>query len=207
MSDSLVRSVGRDDVAVMNRSELTGRLATAVGDEVAIVAGIGNTHFDLWASGQRPANFYMLGSMGLAVPIALGVAVAQPERPVVCVEGDGSILMQLGALGTVATVAPPNLTVVVWDNGAYQITGGQQAMTSTTLDLVAVARGAGIEQSTWVADADHFDALVANATTGNGPVFACARVDAQPPAGVTERDASRIGNRFMDAMALPLGET
>lgn len=200
MTGSLLRTEGRSDVGVMNRSELTRRLVARIGDEVAVVAGIGNTHFDLWASGQRAANFYMLGSMGLAVPIALGLAVAQPDRPVICLEGDGSILMQLGSLGTVAAVAPPNLTVVVWDNGAYQITGGQPAMTSASLDLVAVAKGCGIDRSTWVADEAHFDAVVDHALEGAGPVFACARIDNEPPAGVTERDAARIGNRFMDAL-------
>ena len=74
--------------------------------------------------GQRPQNFYMLGSMGLALPIALGVAIAQPQRHVVALEGDGSLLMQLGCLATVAMRAPKNLTIVVWDNGIYQITGG-----------------------------------------------------------------------------------
>ena len=66
-----------------------------------MVAGIGNTNFDLWAAGRRPQNFYMLGSMGLACPIALGVALAQPGRRVVAIEGDGSLLMQLGCLATI----------------------------------------------------------------------------------------------------------
>ena len=67
----------------------------------------------------------MLGSMGLSIPIALGVAIAQPKRHVVALEGDGSLLMQLGCLATVAVQAPKNLTIVVWDNGVYQITGSQ----------------------------------------------------------------------------------
>jgi len=67
----------------------------------------------------------MLGSMGLAVPIALGVALAQPDRKVFALEGDGSLLMQLGALTTVANLKPRNLTIVVWDNAMYQITGLQ----------------------------------------------------------------------------------
>lgn len=63
----------------------------------------------------------MLASMGLACPIAMGVALAQPERGVIALEGDGSILMSLGCLSTVAAVAPRNLTIVIWDNGVYQI--------------------------------------------------------------------------------------
>ena len=83
----------------MNRSDLTRRLVAKLKQEEAVVGGIGNTHFDLWAAGPRPQNFYMLGSMGLAIPIALGVALAQPQRQVIALEGDGSLLMQLGALG------------------------------------------------------------------------------------------------------------
>ena len=90
-----------------------------------MIGGIGNTNFDFWAAGHRPQNFYMLGSMGLAFPIALGVALAQPKRRVFALEGDGSLLMQLGCLSTIATLAPKNLTMIVMDNGIYQITGAQ----------------------------------------------------------------------------------
>src|SRR6202008_3173633 len=91
---------------VMNRFDLTSRLVAKLKDEEAVIGGIGNTNFDLWATGQRPQNFYMLGSMGLAFPIALGVALAQPQRRVFALEGDGSLLMQLGCLSTIAAQAP-----------------------------------------------------------------------------------------------------
>ena len=68
----------------------------------------------------------MLGSMGLAFPIALGVALAQPQRKVIALEGDGSLLMQLGCLTTIAMLSPKNLTLIAFDNGIYQITGGQK---------------------------------------------------------------------------------
>ncbi len=195
-------STGRDSAKVMNRSDLTRRLVARLKKDEAVVGGIGNTHFDLWAAAQRPQNFYMLGSMGLAVPIALGVAVAQPQRQVFALEGDGSLLMQLGALGTVATVKPKNLVIIVWDNGVFQITGAQPTLTSTSVDLVAVAKGAGLAQSAWATDEAHFEALVGEALDGAGPRLICARTDDQPPAGVTERDAAKIRGRFMDAIAL-----
>jgi thiamine pyrophosphate-dependent acetolactate synthase large subunit-like protein len=125
----------------MNRFDLMRRLVAQLQAGEAVVAGIGNTNFDLLAAGHRPQNFYMLGSMGLAVPIALGVALAQPQRRVIAVEGDGSLLMQLGSLATVATLAPRNLAIVVMDNGVYQITGGQPTATSGGCDLVAIANG------------------------------------------------------------------
>ena len=131
------RAGGAHNAKVMNRFELTKRLVAKLKRDEAVIGGIGNTNFDLWASGQRPQNFYMLGSMGLTIPIALGVAIAQPKRHVIALEGDGSLLMQLGCLGTVAARAPKNLTIVVWDNGIYQITGGQPTASAATVDLVA----------------------------------------------------------------------
>src|SRR5260370_18160672 len=111
------------NVKVMNRFYLGSRVVASVKPGEAVSGGIGNTNFDLWAAGHRPQNFYMLGSMGLAFPIALGVALAQPKRRIFALEGDGSLLMQLGSLSTIATLAPKNLTLVVLDNGFYQLTG------------------------------------------------------------------------------------
>ncbi len=195
-------AAGRAAAKVMNRSDLTRRLVAKLKKQEAVIAGIGHTHFDLWAAAQRPQNFYMLGSMGLAVPIALGVAIAQPQRRVIALEGDGSLLMQLGSLGTVASMQPKNLVIIVWDNGAYQITGAQPTLTACGVDLVAMAAGAGLAQSAWAADEVHFESLVEQALAGDGPRLIAARTDDRPPAGVTERDAARIRIRFMDALAV-----
>jgi thiamine pyrophosphate-dependent acetolactate synthase large subunit-like protein len=181
---------------VMNRFELTKRLVGRLKHEEAVIGGIGNANFDLWASGQRPQNFYMLGSMGLTIPIALGVAIAQPKRNVIALEGDGSLLMQLGCLSTVAMLAPKNLTMVVWDNGIYQITGNQPTASASTADLVAVARGSGLAKSAWAADEDDFDRLFAEALKG-GPTLIAARIDHKPAVGATDRDPVQIRERFM----------
>ncbi|MDO9436907.1 thiamine pyrophosphate-dependent enzyme [Hydrogenophaga sp.] len=202
-----MKAIGRSEASVMNRSELTRRLVGRLQHEEAVIGGIGHTHFDLWAAGQRPQNFYMLGSMGLAAPIALGVAMAQPQRRVFALEGDGSLLMQLGALGTIAGVAPKNLTVIVWDNGCYQITGSQPTMTSSHVDLVAIARACGLTCSTWAQDEAHFDALVGAALHSTKPMFIGVRTGNEPPAGVTERDANKIRNRFMEALSLDSATT
>src|SRR5438477_4110516 len=105
----------RASLKVLNRNDLTRRLVAKLTHEEAVVAGIGNTNFDLFAAGHRPQNFYMLGSMGLAVPIALGGAVAQPGRQFFALEGDGSLLINLGSLATVASVATRHLAVIGWD--------------------------------------------------------------------------------------------
>ena len=182
---------------VMNRFELTKRLAAQLKREEAVVGGIGNANFDLWASGQRPQNFYMLGSMGLTIPIALGVAIAQPKRHVIALEGDGSLLMQLGCLATVAMLGQKNLTMVVWDNGIYQITGAQPTASASVADLVAIARGAGIAKSSWAADEEEFDRLVAAALKDGGPSLIAARIDDKPGVATTDRDPVQIRERFM----------
>jgi thiamine pyrophosphate-dependent acetolactate synthase large subunit-like protein len=128
-----------DNAKIVNRFEITKRLVARLTNEEAVIGGICNTNFDLWSAGQRPQNFYMLGSMGLAIPIAFGVALAQPHRHVIALEGDGSLLMQLGCLVTIAAQKPDNLTIVIMDNGLYQITGGQRTPAAGTADYVALA--------------------------------------------------------------------
>ena len=185
----------------MNRFDLTQRLVGKLRAGEAVIGGIGNTNFDLWSAGQRPENFYMLGSMGLAVPIGLGVALAQPARRTFVLEGDGSLLMQLGSLGTVAATRPANLAIIVFDNGMYQITGKQKSLTAATVDLVAVAKGAGLAQSEWAKDEAHFETLVERALKGEGPWLIGARIDEAKPVGVTDRDAALIRRRFMAGIA------
>jgi thiamine pyrophosphate-dependent acetolactate synthase large subunit-like protein len=183
----------------MRRIELMRGLIAMLHEE-AVVGGIGNTNFDLFAAGHRPQNFYMLGSMGLAFPIALGVALAQPQRRVVGIEGDGSLLMNLGCLATIATISPANLTLIVMDNASYQITGGQPTASAASTDLVAVARGAGIGRSDWARDPDDFARLVENALHGSGPSLVGARIDAAPAVGQPARDPAQIRDRFMQAL-------
>jgi thiamine pyrophosphate-dependent acetolactate synthase large subunit-like protein len=189
--------IGPGNAQVMNRFEVTKRLVAKLPGEEAVIGGIGNTNFDLWSAGQRPQNFYMLGSMGLAIPIAFGVALAQPHRKVVALEGDGSLLMQLGALATVAAQKPKNLVMVVMDNRGYQITGMQPTATAHGADLVTIARGCGLAQSAWAADEEMFDELLERALKGDGPWFIAVRIDDKPGVSATDRDPPRITDRFM----------
>jgi thiamine pyrophosphate-dependent acetolactate synthase large subunit-like protein len=192
----------REQAKVMNRPDITRRIVARLHHEEAVVGGIGYTNFDLWAAGRRPQNFYMLGSMGLAVPIALGVAIAQPERQVIALEGDGSILMQLGALATVAYRKPRNLTIVIMDNGSYQITGGQKAASELGADIVAIARGAGVAQSAWVADEAALEEMIDVALHEGGPWLLGCRIDTGKPADTTERDPARIRDQFMRGLGV-----
>jgi thiamine pyrophosphate-dependent acetolactate synthase large subunit-like protein len=190
------RPIGPGNAQVMNRFALTQRLVGRLTDE-AVIGGIGNTNFDLWSAGHRPQNFYMLGSMGLACPIALGVALAQPQRRSIALEGDGSLLMQVGCLATIAMLAPKNLVIIVMDNRSYQITGSQPTATAFGTDLVTMARGAGLAQSAWAADEEMFDEMFARALTEDGPWLIAVRIDDKPGVGATERDPVLITDRFM----------
>jgi thiamine pyrophosphate-dependent acetolactate synthase large subunit-like protein len=192
----------RGEAKVMSRADLTARLVAKLPAEEAIVAGIGFTNFELWSVGRRPQNFYMLGSMGLALPIALGVAIAQPARRVIALEGDGSLLMQLGVLGTIASRRPKNLVMIVWDDGAYRITGGQPTATAGAVDLVGVARAAGIASSRWATNEAHFEQLVDEALAADAPTFIAARVTGDRPAATTHRDPVQIRESFMRGLGV-----
>ena len=195
-------ATGRHNAKVMNRAALTRRLVGQLTRREAVVGGIGNSNWDLWGAGHRPENFYMLGSMGLAAPIALGVAIAQPERHVFALEGDGSLLMELGCLSPIAARAPANLTLIIWDNGIYQITGGQGTPAAAAgTDLVAIARASGIASCHWAGDEADFDALLQRALTTAGPHVIGVRTDDEPGRNQTDRDPIRFRESFMRAMA------
>jgi len=187
---------------VMNRFDLTSRLIAKLNNEEAVIGGIGNTNFDLWAAGHRAQNFYMLGSMGLAFPIALGVALAQPDRRVIALEGDGSLLMQLGALSTIASLRPKNLTMIVMDNGIYQITGSQPTPAAAVADIVAIAVGSGLAKSAWAADEEDFERLVENSLAALEPSLIAVRIDDKPGVGTTRRDPVQIRERFMHGLGV-----
>jgi thiamine pyrophosphate-dependent acetolactate synthase large subunit-like protein len=187
---------------VMNRFDVTSRLIGKLKHEEAVVGGIGNTNFDLWAAGHRPQNFYMLGSMGLAFPIALGVALAQPDRRVFALEGDGSLLMQLGALATIAALKPKNLIMIVMDNGIYQITGAQPTPAAGVADIVAIATGSGLANSVWAADEEDFERLVDEALSASEPSLIAVRIDDKPGVGTTRRDPVQIRERFMHGLGV-----
>lgn len=187
---------------VMNRFDVTSRLIARLKHEEAVIGGIGNTNFDLWAAGHRPQNFYMLGSMGLAFPIALGVALAQPDRQVFALEGDGSLLMQLGALATIAALRPKNLIMIVMDNGIYQITGAQPTPAASVADIVAIASGSGLANSAWAADEEDFERLVDEALSASEPSLIAVRIDDKPGVGTTRRDPVQIRERFMHGLGV-----
>jgi len=119
-------------------------------DSKAVVCNLGFPSKELYHIRHQPSNFYMLGSMGMATPIGLGIALTT-KKEVVVIEGDGSLLMNPGSLSTVAYLSPENLTIFAIDNGTYGSTGNQPTLTSFCVDLEVVARGFGIRNTFKVA--------------------------------------------------------
>jgi len=115
--------------------------------DLLLVTGLGSTTWDAAAVGDDDRNFYLWGAMGAAAMIGLGLAIAQPDRRVLVVTGDGEMLMGLGALATIGVQRPPNLALAVFDNGHYGETGMQASHTAESVELVAVARACGFRET------------------------------------------------------------
>lgn len=179
-------------------------LAECLPDDAAVVTSLGNASY-LWARlRDRPLNFYMEDAMGLAMPATLGLALAQPGRKVVGVEGDGGLLMHLGSLVTVGAVAPANLTLLVVQNGVHAASGGQ-VLTNPELDLAALARWAGLRHAENVRSAEGFRAAVRTALEGRGPALLALATEPDVEIVVPPRPFNPIviKQRFMDALGVP----
>ena len=176
----------------MRRSDIIQEIARR---EWLIVANIGYPARELFAAADRPGNFYMLGSMGLASSIGLGLAVSQPRR--VCViDGDGSVLMNLGSLATIAHHAPDNFCLVIVDNKVYGSTGGQPTYTGGKTDLAAVARGAGNPEVLRVSNRDEL-ALALDEHAGHAAVIIADAEQGNEDVPVIPLSAEAIKERFM----------
>lgn len=188
---------------MLDRRDVVARLLRDRG-EALVVTGLGAATYDVAAAGDDARNFYLWGAMGGAALMGLGLALAQPDRPVVVVTGDGEQLMGLGAFATIALQAPANLTVVVLDNGLYGETGGQQSHTGRGVDLATVARGCGITDSSRIADMAGVDALAAAIQSGGaGPRVAVIEIDpTEAPRVLPSRDGAYIRGRMQAALGV-----
>jgi len=168
--------------------------------QALIVAGPGNAKFDLAGAGDRPQHFYIWNSLGLAPSVGLGLALAQPKQQVIVLDGDGGTLMNPGALVTIARLAPFNLLHIVWDNGEYQLTGGQPTATATVTDLAAMGRGAGLQHVAAVTTMTEFEVGLKTWLTEPGPWLAVVRIDKSPAPARPPKDPVWIKLRFMETV-------
>ena len=170
--------------------------------DAIVVGGLGASTYDIAAAGDHDRNFYLWGAMGGAVMIGLGVALAQPELPVVVITGDGEMLMGMGSLATVGLQKPANLTIVVLDNEVYGETGGQASHTATNVDLVGVARACGIPDARAIATMADVEAFApAMQDVSSGPRFVSVKIDgANLERVLSSRDGTFIVTRIRGAL-------
>jgi len=160
-----------------------------------VVTIMGATAAELQSLGHRPNFFYLQHAMGLASSTGLGLALSLPEQKIVVLDGDGSILMNLGSFSTMARYRPANLVQVVFDNESLLSVGGFPTATGTGADLEGIARASGIPKALTVHTVEDFKGALRDALAGNQLTTIVAKVEATGPSGyVTE--LSLLENRF-----------
>lgn len=174
-------------------------------EDCAVVTIMGAVAVELYSLGHRANFFYLEHSMGLASSVGLGIALAQPTRRVVVIDGDGSVLMNLGTLTTLARYAPGNLTHIVFDNESLLSVGGFPTATSTGSDIAEMATGAGVEHAVTVRDVDNFVSETKSAFESGSLACVVAKVEAVGPAGF-HMDLHMLENRFEFPRALRLDD-
>ncbi len=179
----------------------------AIYDEIsrcAVVTIMGAVAAELYSLGHRDTFFYLEHAMGTASSLGLGLALAQPDRRVVVLDGDGSVLMNLGTFTTMARYRPRNLTHVVFDNESLLSVGGFPSATATGSDLAGIARASGVQRVSAVTDVEAFAAAMREALADDALSVVVAKVDATGPASY-HLGIGLLENRFAFARALTAG--
>jgi thiamine pyrophosphate-dependent acetolactate synthase large subunit-like protein len=197
--------------ATLRRRPLVKKILEGADDNLLVIAGLGSSNWDITEAGDRPLNMPLWGAMGATVPMALGLAIAQPTRRILVITGDGDMLMGMGSLATVATQQPDNLAIVVLDNEKFGETGNQATHTSPRnngptesgagTDLSIVARGCGIADVGVVRAEGEVAQLVSDVRRKTGPIFRVVKVMVEklefvmPP-----QDGAHLKDRFRHAL-------
>jgi thiamine pyrophosphate-dependent acetolactate synthase large subunit-like protein len=185
---------------VLNRRAVVATLLEGH-DDLLVVPGLGSATWDCAAAGDNPLHFSLWGAMGNATVIGLGLALAQPERRVLVLTGDGDMLMGLGSLATIATQAPRNFAIVVLDNERHGETGMQPTHTAHATDLAGVAESCGFAATRVVADEAGLAAAMPLVHEIPGPTFCVIKVKAERlPRALPPRDGAYLKDRFRAAL-------
>jgi|TARA_B110000438_G_scaffold47219_1_gene47490 thiamine pyrophosphate-dependent acetolactate synthase large subunit-like protein len=184
----------------LNRGDVMKKIMV-VRNNALVITGLGSPVWDLAASDHRPDNFYSWGGMGCAISMGLGCALAQKDKKVWVITGDGEALMGIGSLATVAAQRPTNLAIIVLDNEHYGETGMQRTHTSHGTDIAAIAAGAGIPKTMTVNDEKTLKELTTALSSSLLPMVAVVKVTASKPNLVLpSRDGVYIKNQFRQAV-------
>lgn len=171
-------------------------------EDFLVVTGLAGPAKDMaHYTDQAPHTFMLGGAMGGALSMALGLALVQPDRKILCVTGDGELLMNMSSLATIGVVQPPNLSVICVDNGHYQETGNQESHTNLGVDLEKVAQGCNIAVTRTVETLEDCENTQSVLRNTNGPVFVLLRVNEdEPPKSKRNWDAADRKNIFRNAL-------
>jgi len=159
----------------LKRRNVLARALAARGDAL-VVSSLGTSTYDLFAVSPAPENAYFWGAMGLAVPAGLGLAIAQPERRVLVVAGDGDMMMGIGTLSVIAAQAPENLSILILDNEMFEETGAQSGLSASRADIAQIALGSGFEKTMVARGEDDVAGLADFLFAQPGPVLAVAKI-------------------------------
>jgi len=188
--------VEEDKYNGLDRRDVVKTLLQERGDTL-VVTGLGSPSYDVMALGDHNNNYYLWAAMGSAATVGLGIANAQPNRRVLVITGDGEILMGLGALATIAVQLPPNLSIVVLDNGHYGETGMQLSHAGKGIELSKIAAACGFDWSACIetmADVENFRLRIHAKESLN---FAAIKISSgNKPRAIPPRDGVYIKNRF-----------
>jgi thiamine pyrophosphate-dependent acetolactate synthase large subunit-like protein len=188
------------DAMMLDRRDFVRQLLIDRG-ELLVVSGLGSATYDVAAAGDHPLNFYLWGAMGGTAMIGLGLALAQPERRVAVLTGDGDMLMGLGSLATIGVKQPKNFAIVVLDNAHYGETGMQASHTKAGVDLVAVAFGCRFKHARAISRIEEAAEVRKLLHAGEGPVLVSARISEEDvPRVLPIRDGHAIKQRFIAAL-------
>jgi thiamine pyrophosphate-dependent acetolactate synthase large subunit-like protein len=184
----------------VQRRRAVARILADRGD-ILVVTGLGSPTYDCAAAGDHALNFYLWGAMGSSVTVGLGLALAQPQRRVLVITGDGEMLMGLGALATIGAKKPDNLAIAVIDNEHYGETGMQRTHTSAGVDLAGIARTAGFCQATTVRKMTELDSAIPILHGAKGPVLVVLKVSTErDPLVLPTWDGHFLKTRFRQAL-------
>ncbi len=184
----------------LERRNVVSALLAERGD-LLVIAGLGAPAWDATAAGDHALNFPLWGGMGGAMAMGLGLALAQPARPVLVLTGDGEALMGMGSLATIGVQRPRNLAVVVLDNEHYGETGMQPSHTKFGIDLAGAAAACGFAAASVVTTMQQVAAVRAAIHRATGPLFAQVKVAPDKLALVLPpRDGTQLKNRFREAL-------
>ena len=171
--------------------------------EAKIISGLGSPTYDVFDTGDSDSNFYLWGAMGGSTMIGLGLAMANPNLPVIVITGDGEMLMGVGSLATIGVQQPKNLAIIVLNNGYYGETGMQKSHTSFEVHLDKIAEASNFKNSFLVNTHNDFYNLLNYLPPKNGPIFGNINIEPQnPPRSLPILDGVELKNRFRKSIGL-----